>query len=1473
MSNFGMNVRGNSAGFGNMSSQAMPIELSLSAIAQTYAPIILPSTPPTQASELASSAISPAILNARELPTLVSSQFTDIAITTPVLANLGNIPPNAQVASIVSLMRSNRSVLGQDGVVDVRLDIGTIIPAGQVAGILDTGDIANTRGIGTIIPASQVAGLMATAYKIPAYQPIQPRQLSPDSLNISDYSLSNNLFQPIPLGGISSFRPEIIGLVDFNKFYGVGLDEYSASGKLAALNFESKILRENTLEGMITALKTNTDADSVFQTYEAVKTNKLSEIQNSLDFFNANIQQINNIKKAFEIKYLPRENYDTSKFLTMEEFFESRMKYSRRAYAAFSDTKVLYQTLFDFRSIMEKYSLSLLNSTDSDRGDSDLDPIKIDKTYTDGGSFTFSVASNQGKLAFRQIEFNAFENSLPSSPDDKLKLLFATIAKELRVSRGLSKPTVRTLLTTFFGGSPDGNPFDNIVGSVGNDIFETPQGTNSLASLFQFQGGNSVTVLPFEKKTVDDNQTSFVPGTRYFIDSILQLDTSSANPRFNTGPLNDFVQRYSEVLANAKLIINELFQFTSEAIELQTDVVFIDFLLAIKQSVDTVLSGTDSVNTDQLLFLALFRMATQDTQLKLMLFQYVILLGLASNDDRDQKRIFTKFGQELKELRGLSFVKVDDSETPNIFEGMGSLSPYLRQLAQDIETRVLGILNQNTPSQKVDVSRKDSSRLEPGSSKAATEFSSTRQPQTTASNSGTPKRGFPLRKTSHKLQSEATTTGSETTLELQAITNALGYASRTTLSNLVKEFIEFAHKLDTAASIAGNDRVYVLGSDSDSANATLTRFNQLSASTLLLMIYELFITFVSKYFGAEFKQTQDAARPAIIQDQTKNEFIISVINQLTTTRLVNADIISSGVRQQTRQNLLDQVTPAVSADDIRSLNLPRFPLAANSTAFGGLNAASLINNPADSAADTDNADALANEAGSVPAGRVVKKPSRKITGRTGAAGQAVSSVNNTPNHEPTVRLSDAGIGTISALGNTSVVDTNFLKNLINQPAFYATLAVYKDSLKDIQKKLADEDRIVQNIIHLFDVIGDNLARVKNQSLAYFSAASQNDIIKITGIGNRLVSSQVRTANWLFQQNKKTLDTRSGFNLRVVTPDDWNTMQSLLREPIYTSELADKRTKLLIVGVPFGFTEKLVDRVARSTISDKSNFEQSIEADLVNITVWKRSAEDDDVVFYPQKFTFDLSLYSIAATDVQIDPSISFDSLITQLALQDFSSDIDANQLGTSLNLNQINSDARWSVLNQEGRTKMFKNHIVSYLLAQHTYLTTGLRVTEDAFPINNYNINWNQSENSPEVNAIINAYLTLVKNLSQEQSAHLENLDFTDRSIAASIKDDVRILKGSSGLQLDLIQQKVLSPKKFDRVFTIPINIDSFVINAAETTTTISGKTSFGRNSFQRRLQTLNPQQNQTDLLYIDRSKEPNALIFEEYFVTIETVR
>jgi hypothetical protein len=262
-------------------------------------------------------------------------------------------------------------------------------------------------------------------------------------------------------------------------------------------------------------------------------------------------------------------------------------------------------------------------------------------------------------------------------------------------------------------------------------------------------------------------------------------------------------------------------------------------------------------------------------------------------------------------------------------------------------------------------------------------------------------------------------------------------------------------------------------------------------------------------------------------------------------------------------------------------------------------------------------------------------------------------------------------------------------------------------------------------------------------------------------------------------------------------------------------------------------------------------------DVISVNVYKRDARFDDLVFKPQKFLFDISLYQkeIDVVNIKPRPLESFRNLIGRATVTDYE-DVKSKQ---QINLSNIVLNPKYGFLTNDQKRELINNHLTSYLLASYVNLLTGIRFYEDEFLEKEY-VQGTQI-NSKLLNLVYGYIVNVLgiqipQNLSIEEMLKLPNLN-------ADVKDILTLVSyGSFVFEPEYIKASVLQPKLFERIFTIPVDITKFEVDETLSTSTDSGRLAYRSSYIQDKLARIN------NKIYLKENTD--GLIFEDYFITIE---
>jgi hypothetical protein len=1271
-------------------------------------------------------------------------------------------------------------------------------------------------------------------FQIPLIRPTRPEHFSEDVLDVSETRIRNNHFEPVEKDGISVFRPEVLSIIDFKPIWkGRKPTKYkrltrglTPAGKLIDIQYNSLWLRRDTIVNLLQGIQKSRREDSyeIFRNLRNDYTREVSKVRRTVSKYARFIQLVESAKTSLDIRSIPRSAYG-QEFMPINDFFDSRMQIDGDEFETYSDTKILMQLLFDFKSTMEDYSFNLLDLVDSDRIN-DRSPVIIDRTYTLQDGFTFAInqlrSKNSSINAAQRAFFNSFLNSLPTNPDDRVKLLTTVLSKELRVSKGLGRPENERILRDRFNSGNTGNPFDNIIGVAGKNIFEQPLGPESLLSTLSLPIDENTTVLPFERKYVDsdDDNKTFVPGSTFFIDTVFELD----GDQFNTRPFTNYYNEFSRKFIQAKQIIESFFDFENRTSSITPTRMIDSFLNSYRRSI-TGTTTTDGLNRDQTTIAAIFALANEDNALKSLLFQFCLLVGLALNTPEDRKPVFTNLANELRTIRAFPGVRTSRISNPSLFGGLRTLRPFLSRLANDIENRVFA-LTTVTPriSRRLTLStRPDFSRF------------TRRDDDRTVTLSAFDRLSI------------RTLRSGQSTVNLQRfnIRNILLSnidPATTATPNLIKEFVDLANNFNQAAAVNG-ESVYLLDD-----RTGRTRFNFISPSTQLLLTFEILASLVSKYNFSKFGKSQTPYNTFITVDTRTNDFVKDTIDDIVSFRpSVTATIASSLLR------------PAVAYIPLVTTHRATAPSTA----------------PLRRATQTARVTVRRSR-------RAARRTSR--TSQTGGFFSRIRSGTETTLLQQRISSPFLGRSITNRLGIIRITDASFQIRTTN----------LRRSLISVRSKIIEERKIKQNILNIFETIRKRLRSGHGRFVHGFSRRALGGFLRENSIEDLKITrnpAQVRLSTFLLLdvQNRRVsgiTERRSGdrdhigrtsrdsrgrivrnittnllIDEEVISPDTREALFSLLSESMFLDQsLADIRTKVISVGIPSGFSKQLSDRVAQDSINEQTFKEKQF--DVVSISVYKRDARFDDIVFKPQTFLFDLSLF--APTDyrrLRVARNENFDRILQRVQLGDFESMfVEHSSVFPAIRtIANIINDDKYDFLTNDQKREMVRNHTVSRLMEIYVRLLSGLRINESTFlereirPGTNFNKSFQD---------LVFKYLreTLSKEIPNKPVPDL----LQDPEVDDESKDILRLFTfGNSIFDPACIRNAVTSPKMFDRVFSIPFNTELFEIDEDLTAETESGQQALNQSFVQERLV------RRGDSLFFE-PKDRNELAFEDFFVTIE---
>lgn len=683
----------------------------------------------------------------------------------------------------------------------------------------------------------------------PGPSPVQlltENQFLEESLSLDTYRMANGQ----TVLDVGSLRGEIISMMSYSPIY----DNQGANLTPFGVYFDdlhqSSLVRDTVRKYLVA---NNASSLPLSQISDRVTGDmRLSETSvGGLDSLVSKVGQINAALNAKAI--LDLYNYSTPN-IPLSQFLVSRLLFSEASYNNFSDTKVLYQLLADLSGILSKCSFNLLDGfTDEDRrvnatagaagaARQDVqDSNTVDLTY--GSNLRFTPDAIRLKYVTTAAALNTVLGSLPDGSRNRGKFIINLLSREMKVSKALGK-TQNLDPSGFFGIQRQGNPFDNVVGSPPADIFLQPSGRNSLSTLFYIKtDGDNVVILPFEaRQVVGDNETVFLAGPTWFSDSVLRGDF---------GVYNRYREQFSTRVANAKALFDKTLldvartDATSAPLEPQP-------LLRNILGVYGIAQGyvrKDNNDPTTLLTFVMFLAASSDQALKFELFKLLLLIIL--NDSRPSVTQMSMVTDDFRRLlySELSQQPVDGFDRP-VTEGS---VPTL--LSSQIETvKRLVLLKARALSSTTSTQQGPSQRRRTGAAALVAQMEQLGVDQGTSSS-----------------PNAQNTTANVAPVQLEQFSR-LDEALRGE-QNLLRCVMDVCKGLFTACSTA-NTTYHLVD------NSSVTRFNGMTLTTTILLVFELFGALVEQFAQPVMSYTLSAAGPT---QHLQLGFAVSELGAATTS--------------------------------------------------------------------------------------------------------------------------------------------------------------------------------------------------------------------------------------------------------------------------------------------------------------------------------------------------------------------------------------------------------------------------------------------------------------------------------------------------------------------------------------------------------------------------------------------------------------
>jgi hypothetical protein len=678
---------------------------------------------------------------------------------------------------------------------------------------------------------------------------------SANALTVGNYSLGSNT-DFLMTAGIHAARPEIVSMFDFCPTFDSGSETPNVYGELLEVQTQARALRRENVLTILAKLRTDPQARAALSRLESNFIDQISTTEQKLDFLFSSALELEAARKSFDIKdSVP----SSGEFLSIKDFFVLTLGFTEQAYNSFSNTKIIYQLIYELNAALENYSSPLIGTLRQSY-QTDTNPINILKRSREKSASVFDVtilrSENTPKNAASLRQFRLLANSLPQNIDEKIKILFSVLSKELIVSKGLGES--RDFLLNVFNTVNTGNPFDDILGVVGDSILDLPKGAKSFAILMQASNENT-NVLPFETKFIEAGTKTFVPGSVYFVDQII-----AKTDALDTGPITKYTSDFNSKFGEVKTALNKLLNNAPGVLGSQD--IYSNFGLALGQASQGLVERVGPIDARQALGIAVFKAANTDQTLKLMLFQFLLFSFGLDDENESYKRLFQQIiSTDIKTVGDVTALAQQTAFLPTEIlteilanNSSGIVSEMLTFMASAIEDRLFELYGNSLPSTSTNnsVSQLAAEQLIGGGNQI----------------------GSSLTNVSSSMQRTS--------------------FGRSNVAEMLMSSVRFNFLTANSASVFNHFTAELLASSTSSSllqdDSGRTRLNLLSTSTMCSIIYELFIAFNSKYSSCEFERSTTANTVQVVIDLTKQAILTNLYQTTAGTSTAVPPIATAG---------------------------------------------------------------------------------------------------------------------------------------------------------------------------------------------------------------------------------------------------------------------------------------------------------------------------------------------------------------------------------------------------------------------------------------------------------------------------------------------------------------------------------------------------------------------------------------------------
>tara|TARA_Y100000592_G_scaffold74264_1_gene115785 strand:- start:21942 stop:25814 length:3873 start_codon:yes stop_codon:yes gene_type:complete len=439
-----------------------------------------------------------------------------------------------------------------------------------------------------------------------------------------DERVANEIANPQRVRGISTYRPEILMLTDY---------ENSVPGSPAAemidLQVNSRYVRADAIEALIKELDQDPDAESakILQRLRDKFNEDLDDILREVNFLKSFFETRDNLDSAMSIvsdqdsitaecqklrdqtikkSKVIREIEDLQESKSINEFLVQDLGFNPENIKTKTGSTAFLQILSDLhKNIVEiyRYDDALVEQEELRFNlDDDYEIVrKARSRFRADWANKFYKGSGRPFIPVKKEDMSLFRNKRASSYRTPGELATAVsqysrfITKEYTISSGLDNSNIQTILSEEFNESLTGDVFDGITGIPGETALSRPQYSKpdsvaALARRFERVNNRNIKVFPFESTPLPNNSTTSKTGKQFYVDSI----TKTKDKNINLNPASQFKDQALDKSEAAYEVMNTLLGHDGTGVFAQE---LVDEIIKSIAKLFDVLNPTDNVET------------------------------------------------------------------------------------------------------------------------------------------------------------------------------------------------------------------------------------------------------------------------------------------------------------------------------------------------------------------------------------------------------------------------------------------------------------------------------------------------------------------------------------------------------------------------------------------------------------------------------------------------------------------------------------------------------------------------------------------------------------------------------------------------------------------------------------------------------------------------------------------------------------